>query len=206
MAAAYEVEQALVRLAQLGRATGIHLVLATQRPSVNVVTGLLKANVPSRVAFAVASQVDSRVILDSVGAEKLLGKGDMLLLTPDSAKPQRVQGTYVDDSEIEKLVDFWRVQSGPPVPPVPLDEHENMASDEAEDDMDDHLLQAARELAERSLRISPSVLQRRLKVGYQRAVQLMELLEEDGLTSGAPEPVAGARGGRHGDQGWSDQF
>ena len=206
MAAAYEVEQALVRLAQLGRATGIHLVLATQRPSVNVVTGLLKANVPSRVAFAVASQVDSRVILDSVGAEKLLGKGDMLLITPDSAKPKRVQGTYVDDSEIEKLVEFWQVQSGPPVPPVPLDEHRDSASGEQDDDdPDDHLLQAARELAERSVRISPSVLQRRLKIGYQRAVGLMELLEEEGLTAGPPE-LAGVRGSRPGDPGWSDQF
>ena len=109
----FEIEQSLVRLAQLGRAAGIHLVLATQRPSVKVVTGLLKANIPTRVAFAVASQVDARVILDSVGAEKLLGKGDMLLLNNDAPKPRRVQGTLVLDDEIEKLVGFWLDQKGP---------------------------------------------------------------------------------------------
>ena len=191
MAAAYEVEQALVRLAQLGRATGIHLILATQRPSVNVVTGLLKANVPSRIAFAVASQVDSRVILDSVGAEKLLGKGDMLLLTSDSPKPQRVQGTFVDDREIEKLVEFWKIQSGPPLPQIPLDERPYSGSAEVADDPEDELLDRARELAERYRHISPSVIQRRLQVGYPKAVQLMELLEEEGLTSPSPEPAAG---------------
>ena len=191
MAASYEVEQALVRLAQLGRATGIHLILATQRPSVNVVTGLLKANVPSRIAFAVASQVDSRVILDAVGAEKLLGKGDMLLLTSDSPKPQRVQGTFVDDREIENLVEFWKIQSGPPLPQIPLHERARSRSLEAADDPEDDLLDRARELAERYRHISSSVLQRRLQVGYPKAVQLMELLEEEGLTSSSPETAAG---------------
>ena len=125
MVGGFEIEQNLVRLAQLGRATGIHLVLATQRPSVNVVTGLLKANIPARVAFAVASQVDSRVILDTVGAEKLLGKGDMLLLNNDSPKPRRVQGTLVLDEEVDKVVEFWLKQKGPPLPVISIEDAED---------------------------------------------------------------------------------
>ena len=193
MAAAYEVEQALVRLAQLGRATGIHLILATQRPSVNVVTGLLKANVPARVAFAVASQVDSRVILDSVGAEKLLGKGDMLLLTAESPKPLRVQGTFVSDWEIEKLVDYWRAQSGPPLPDIPL--HERIDSNSgASDGVGGDLMKRARELAQRYHHISPSVLQRRLQIGYPMAMRLAEQLEDEGLISSSTGTVTGTRG------------
>ena len=196
MSAAYEAEQSLVRLAQLGRATGIHLILSTQRPSVNVVTGLLKANIPARIAFAVASQVDSRVILDSAGAEKLLGKGDMLILTSDSPKPMRVQGTFVHDREIEKLVEFWGNQSGPPLPEIPLDEHAYSDPDNDQEQQDD-LLDRARELAERYQRISPSVLQRRLQVGYSRAVQLAELLEEEGLIQGSAELTSSSRRGWH---------
>ena len=180
MAAAYDVEQGLVRLAQLGRATGIHLILATQRPSVNVVTGLLKANVPGRVAFAVASQVDSRVILDSVGAEKLLGKGDMLLLTSDSPKPRRVQGTYVSDRELESLVQFWKSQLGPPVPEIPLDGGQTEKAYDDEDQEDD-LLERARDIARRSHQVSTSLLQRRLQIGYQRAASLVDLLQEESL-------------------------
>ena len=179
MAAAYEVEQSLVRLAQLGRATGIHLILATQRPSVNVVTGLLKANVPSRIAFAVASQVDSRVILDGVGAEKLLGKGDALLLTSDSPKPKRIQGTFVDDGEIDKVVEFWTSQSGPPPPDIPLDEEDATHGAEESEEEDD-LLDQARRLADSQQPLSTSLLQRRLRIGYSRAARLMEVLEEEG--------------------------
>lgn len=179
MTAAFDVEQALVRLAQLGRATGIHLILATQRPSVNVVTGLLKANVPARIAFAVASQVDSRVILDAVGAERLLGKGDMLLLSQDSPKPVRVQGTYVADEEIKELVSFWKNQSGPPLPEIVLEDSEEKEEAEALDD--DSLLDSARELAERTPNLSPSVLQRRLQVGYAKAVQLTRQMEAEGI-------------------------
>ena len=184
MAAAYEVEQSLVRLAQLGRATGIHLILATQRPSVNVVTGLLKANIPARVAFAVASQVDSRVILDAVGAEKLLGKGDTLLLSSDSPKARRVQGAFMDDREIEKLVEFWKGQSGPPLPEIPLDGRED-ADDSRDGDAqdEDDILEKARALAERHQQLSASVLQRRLQIGYSRAMQLMEILEDEGAIS-----------------------
>ena len=121
MTAPYEVEQTLTRLAQLGRATGIHLLVATQRPSVDVVTGLIKANFPSRISFAVVSQVDSRTILDSSGAERLLGKGDMLFLSSDFPKAQRVQGAYLSDDEINKLVNYWSTQEGPPLPEISLE-------------------------------------------------------------------------------------
>ena len=173
----FEVEQNLVRLAQLGRATGIHLVLATQRPSVNVVTGLLKANIPGRIAFAVASQVDSRVILDMAGAERLLGKGDMLILNSDSPKPRRVQGTLVYDREIEQLQQFWSNQKGGPLPDILIDEDEDGENEEA----NERVLSQARELALRSPRMSTSFIERRFKVGQQRAEEIMEHLEEEGL-------------------------
>ena len=173
----FEVEQNLVRLAQLGRATGIHLVLATQRPSVNVVTGLLKANIPGRIAFAVASQVDSRVILDMAGAERLLGKGDMLILNSDSPKPRRVQGTLVYDHEIEQLQQFWSNQKGGPLPDILIDEDEDGENEEA----NERVLSQARELALRSPRMSTSFIERRFKVGQQRAEEIMEHLEEEGL-------------------------
>ena len=175
----FEVEQNLVRLAQLGRATGIHLVLATQRPSVNVVTGLLKANIPGRVAFAVASQVDSRVILDMAGAERLLGKGDMLILNSDSPKPRRVQGTLVYDHEIEQLQQFWSNQKGAPLPDILIDDDED--EDEENEEANERMLSQARELALRSPRMSTSFIERRFKVGQQRAEQIMEHLEEEGL-------------------------
>ncbi len=175
----FEIEQALVRLAQLGRAAGIHLVLATQRPSVKVVTGLLKANIPCRVAFAVASQVDARVILDSVGAEKLLGKGDMLLLNNDAPKPRRVQGTLVLDDEIEKLVDFWLEQKGPPLPPINLED--DGEDGEFGEGLDESLVDRARELAMRNPDLSASALERRLKIGGSRAEQIVEVLEDEGL-------------------------
>ena len=175
----FEIEQSLVRLAQLGRAAGIHLVLATQRPSVKVVTGLLKANIPTRVAFAVASQVDARVILDSVGAEKLLGKGDMLLLNNDAPKPRRVQGTLVLDDEIEKLVDFWLDQKGPPLPPINLED--DGEDGEGGDGLDEGLVDRARELALRNPNLSASALERRLKIGGSRAEQIVEVLEDEGL-------------------------
>ncbi len=175
----FEIEQSLVRLAQLGRAAGIHLVLATQRPSVKVVTGLLKANIPCRIAFAVASQVDARVILDSVGAEKLLGKGDMLLLNNDAPKPRRVQGTLVLDDETEKLVDFWLGQKGPPLPPINLEDDGEDGEDG--EGLDESLVDKARELALRNPNLSASALERRLKVGGSRAEQIVEVLEDEGL-------------------------
>ncbi|MBT98877.1 MAG: hypothetical protein CL902_09655 [Dehalococcoidia bacterium] len=178
MVGGFEVEQNLVRLAQLGRATGIHLVLATQRPSVNVVTGLLKANVPARAAFAVASQVDSRVILDAVGAEKLLGKGDMLLLHNESPKPSRVQGTLVYDQEIDHIVEFWLNQDGPPLPVIDVSDPE---PEENEDSVDAHIMEDARELAARNPQLTGSYLERRLKIGRGKAEEVMELLEEEGF-------------------------
>ena len=178
MVAGFEVEQSLVRLAQLGRAAGIHLLLATQRPSVNVVTGLLKANVPARCAFAVSGQVDSRVILDSAGAEKLMGKGDALILHKESPKAQRMQGALVYDEEVEALVKFWQEQEGPPVAPI------NLLSGEDEDEespgLDASQMDQARDLAGRNPNISSSVLQRRLKVGGSRAEEILEALEEEG--------------------------
>ena len=179
MSGGFEVEQNLVRLAQLGRATGIHLLLATQRPSVNVMTGLLKANIPARVAFAVASQIDSRVILDTVGAEKLLGKGDMLLLTNESPKPRRVQGTLVYENEIDRLVEFWRDQKGPPLQDIDMSEPAGEAWDE--DEPDDDLVAQARQIALRNPRMSSSLLQRRLKIGGRRADEILEELANEGL-------------------------
>lgn len=177
-----EVEHSLVRLAQMGRASGIHLVLATQRPSKEVVTGLLKANVPAKVAFAVATQVNARVILDAVGAEKLLGKGDMLLANNDSPQPRRVQGTLVLDEEIEQLVDFWLEQKGPPLPSINLDESADLDGDDADSGgLDESMLEKARELALRNPHLTSSLLERRLKIGGSRAGQILAELEEEGL-------------------------
>ena len=185
MSSGYELEQALVRLAQLGRAIGIHLILCTQRPSVNVVTGLLKANIAARVAFAVSSQVDSRVILDGAGAEKLLGKGDMLFLSAQSPKPRRIQGTLVSDPEIEELIEFWSKQKGPPLPGILFDEPEK--HEEEYDDDNDELLKKVRDMADRYHHVSPSLLQRRLRIGYPKAMQLINILEDEGLlSSGEP--------------------
>ena len=180
MVAGFEVEQNLVRLAQLGRAAGIHLLLATQRPSVNVVTGLLKANVPARCAFAVSSQVDSRVILDSSGAEKLMGKGDALILHKESPKAQRMQGALVYDEEVEELVKFWKEQEGPPVPPINL-----LTSDDDDDvehlGLDAEQMDMARDLAARNPNLGTSILERRLKVGGRRAEEILETLEDEGF-------------------------
>jgi len=167
-----EVEQGLTRLAQLARAVGIHLVVATQRPSVDVVTGLIKANFPSRIAFAVSSQVDSRTILDMAGAERLLGKGDMLFLPVHYPKPKRVQGVYIADEEVERVVEAWKAQKGDPPPPVDLS---------APLDEEDGLLEKARALCAQHRSVSVSLLQRKLGIGYNRAVRLMERLEEEGL-------------------------
>ncbi len=178
MAAFDEVEHTLCRLAQLARATGIHLIVATQRPSVDVVTGLIKANFPTRISFALTSQVDSRTILDSAGAEKLLGRGDMLYMPTDASKPKRLQGTFVSDAETERVVYFWGNQRRPEVAPIKFEEMSQLVS--AEKGGEDSLLEAARQLAQEHKYISTSFLQRRLRIGYPRAARLMEKLEEEG--------------------------
>ena len=187
MTGGLEVEQQLVRLAQLGRAAGIHMVLATQRPSVKVVTGLLKANVPARVAFAVASQVDSRVILDAGGAESLMGKGDLLLLNNDFPKARRGQGTLVYDEEMDALIDFWRNQQGPPLPPVNLHDDDDAAdaSNGGEDDAGEgDYLNQARDLALRNPRLTAAMLERRFKIRKSVADEIIDDLRGEGLVIG----------------------
>ena len=179
MASRFEAEQLLVRLAQLGRATGIHLILATQRPSVNVVTGLMKANIPSRVAFAVASQVDSRVILDVNGAEKLLGKGDMLFLSSDNPQPIRLQGTFLTDSETSNIVDFWKKQNITPPNNISLKHPKETSTNPSNNDF----FEQAKSLAIRQNNLSPSILQRKLQIGYPKALELINQLEKEGFLS-----------------------
>jgi S-DNA-T family DNA segregation ATPase FtsK/SpoIIIE len=183
--AADEVERILCRLAQLARATGIHLIVATQRPSVDVVTGLIKANFPARISFAVVSQVDSRTILDVGGAEKLLGRGDMLFLPPDAPKPKRLQGSFVSDAETERLVSFWISQH-------PQEAYVSQLAQEMDQtppaiSQEDPFLEKAKGLALEHRSISVSFLQRRLGIGYPRAARIMDLLEEQGVVA-AGEP------------------
>ncbi|MCS6801079.1 MAG: DNA translocase FtsK [Chloroflexota bacterium] len=176
MVASEEVERIIVRLAQLARATGIHLIIATQRPSVDVVTGLIKANVPTRIAFAVSSSIDSRTILDQVGAEKLLGRGDMLYAPPDALKPVRLQGVYVSDAEVDRIVAWWKAAR----PPQYVDELVNLPEELLDEGERDPLLEEARRLVEEHGRVSASFLQRRLRIGYNRAARLLDALEEEG--------------------------
>lgn len=194
MIAARDVEALIVRLAQKARAVGIHLVLATQRPSVDVITGLIKANVPARIAFTVASQVDSRTILDQIGAEKLLGQGDMLLLTPDMAKPKRIQGAWVIDEEVQKVTDHMRMQREPQYDdevtkqPVQLSGKGGVVMD-MDGAGDDDLYRDALQVVVDSGKASASLLQRRLRVGYARAARLIETMEDQGVIG----PADGAR-------------
>ena len=186
-----EVEQVLVRLAQLGRATGVHLVVATQRPSVDVVTGLIKANFPSRISFSVMSQVDSRTILDSNGADRLLGKGDMLYKPINLSSPVRVQGAFLAEEEIESVVDFWKDGGSPPLPQLEID-FDSETGDEVlsavtASDGEADLLRQASQLAQGQKTLSTSFLQRKLKIGYPRAARLMDDLEDAGVV-GAGEP------------------
>jgi S-DNA-T family DNA segregation ATPase FtsK/SpoIIIE len=207
MIAPDETERTITRLAQLARATGIHMVIATQRPSVDVVTGLIKANFPARIAFAVASNTDSRVILDQPGAERLLGRGDMLFQAPDAPSPVRLQGVFVSDMEITRLVDYWKGQAGasspyaaaagasgsasePPPAGVPLKQvpmFEDITAIQG-----DPLLHDAIDTVRREGRASVSMLQRRMRIGYTRAARLIETMEDQGIV-GPPEQGTGVR-------------
>ncbi|MDX1523457.1 MAG: DNA translocase FtsK, partial [Anaerolineae bacterium] len=193
MMAPDEIERTITRIAQMARAVGLHMIIATQRPSVDVVTGLIKANFPARVAFAVSSQIDSRVILDTPGADRLLGKGDMLYMAPDSAKLQRLQGVFVSDRELNRLVRFWRGSTasapaevrGPVAVPKDLIQQplwEELKKLEAESpDKEDELLERAIDLVREQGRASVSFLQRRLRVGYARAARLIDEMEDQGI-------------------------
>ena len=193
MVAAKEVEESICRLAQKARAAGMHLVIATQRPSVDVITGLIKANVPSRIAFAVSSQVDSRTILDQVGAEKLLGKGDMLFFPAGEAKPVRVQGAFVSDEEVESIVEFIKSNGTATYSEDILESIENSnktdkekaleAEQSADDDADPFLQEAINTVVETG-QASTSFIQRRFKVGYARAGRIIDQMEERGVISG----------------------
>ena len=178
------VEDPIVRLAQKARATGIHMVLATQRPSVNVVTGLIKANFPSRIAFAMASQIDSRTILDTPGAEDLIGRGDMLYQPSDLPRPMRLQGVFVSDAEIGRVVEHWKDQIDDPHYDMAIidtdEEARRVASDDLADEDADRLLPDAIEVIREYDRASASLLQRRLKVGYARAARMIDQLEARG--------------------------
>jgi S-DNA-T family DNA segregation ATPase FtsK/SpoIIIE len=195
MLAPDETERLITRMAQLARATGIHLVIATQRPSVDVVTGIIKANFPARVAFAVASSVDSRVILDQPGAERLLGRGDMLFQAPDASSPVRMQGSFVSEMELNRLIRYWKnaamggevtrpttampeemIPVGVPLKQVPLWEEV-----EAEDEAEDELYGEAVEIVRNMRRASISLLQRRMRIGYTRAARLIDIMEENGI-------------------------
>lgn len=185
VAAASEVEGSIIRLAQMSRAVGIHLILATQRPSVDIITGLIKANITSRIAFAVASQTDSRTILDTSGAEKLLGRGDMLYISAELSKPKRLQGAFVADEEINKVTDFWKEQGVPEYDQditlknqgrsITMFDPSSGGSDE------DPLFSEAQDLVTRAGKASASLLQRRFKIGYARAARLLDIMEERGI-------------------------
>ena len=183
MVSPHEVEDSICRLAQMARAAGMHLVIATQRPSVDVITGLIKANVPSRIAFSVSSQIDSRTILDMGGAEKLLGKGDMLFLPMGASKPKRIQGAFVSDKEIERIVEFIKSDSSAHYNEDIIEHIENGVEDRSgdEDSEADDLLPQAMEIVVELGQASASLLQRKLKVGYSRAGRLIDQLEERGV-------------------------
>jgi S-DNA-T family DNA segregation ATPase FtsK/SpoIIIE len=184
MVAARDVEECITRIAQKARAVGIHLIVATQRPSVNVITGVIKANIPARMAFAVSSLTDSRVILDRPGAEKLVGQGDMLLLPGNSNIAQRIQGSWVGEDEVRKVVSHWRRQSPEVVYVSGIEGEESgggLGSFGGGAGDDDDLLMQAIEIVVRGGVGSTSLLQRKLKVGFARAGRLMDLLEERGV-------------------------
>lgn len=188
-AAPREIETCIIRLAQMARATGIHLVMATQRPSVDVITGLIKANITSRIAFSVASIMDSRTILDFAGAEKLLGKGDMLFISPRLSRPKRLQGAFVSDQEIKNIVNYLKEKSKPEYEEEILKSVITSSGSDFGDLKEDELLPEAKEIILKYKKASASLLQRRLRIGYARAARLLDLLEEEGIIG----PAEGAK-------------
>ncbi len=189
MQAGPEIETSICRLAQLARATGIHLVIATQRPSVDVITGTIKANISSRVAFAVNSAIDSRTILDMAGADRLIGRGDMLFMPIDAAKPQRIQGCFVSEKETEDLVAYLKAQAQPNYEILPSALSAAGEPDEGEGEADDELFESAVRLVVMGGQASTSMLQRRFKVGYTRAARLVDIMEQRGIVG----PLDGAK-------------
>ncbi|HOY56020.1 MAG TPA: DNA translocase FtsK 4TM domain-containing protein [bacterium] len=193
---ASEVEAAIIRLSQMARAVGIHLILATQRPSVDVITGLIKANITSRIAFSVASVMDSRTILDMSGAEKLLGRGDMLFTTPELSKPRRIQGAYVSDEEIDRVVGFIKQKGAPDYDDTVTEKHGGFYDTSSSESgfgnsfsESDELLEEAKQIIVEADKASASYLQRRLRIGYSRAARILDLLEEQGVVG----PADGSR-------------
>jgi S-DNA-T family DNA segregation ATPase FtsK/SpoIIIE len=180
MVASQDVEGAITRLAQMSRAVGIHMILATQRPSVDVITGVIKANFPARIAFQVASKVDSRTILDMNGADKLLGRGDLLFLKPGAAKPVRAQGALVTDAEIEKITTFLK-QQATPMYDERLLAHQRQPEGVLGVGDRDELYDTAKQLVLDTGQASTSLLQRRLRVGYGRAARMLDMMEQEGL-------------------------
>jgi len=182
-----DVEATIVRLAQMARAVGIHLVVATQRPSVDIITGLIKANITSRIAFAVASQIDSRTILDASGAEKLLGNGDMLFTTAEFSKPKRIQGAFIGEKEVRRVVDFFKNQAGAVIYNEQIIEKPKKRGlgvpgfEGGEEGDDEPLLEEAIEEVKRAGKASASLLQRRLRIGYARAARVLDILEQKGI-------------------------
>jgi S-DNA-T family DNA segregation ATPase FtsK/SpoIIIE len=180
MVAQRNVEESLTRLAQMARAAGIHLILATQRPSVDVITGIIKANFPTRISFQVSSKVDSRTILDQLGAEKLLGAGDMLFVPPGISRLVRIHGAYVSDAEIERIVDFVKKQ-GQPAYDESIAEFEPAAAEEKSDEEFDEKYDQAVELVTDLGQASISLVQRYMKIGYNRAARIIERMESEGV-------------------------
>lgn len=191
MVAGREVEDSIVRLAQMARAAGIHMILATQRPSVDVITGLIKANVPSRISFAVSSGIDSRTILDQVGAEKLLGRGDMLYLPIGASKPERIQGAYINVDEVERVVDWVKKQQATEYDQkmIPSDSEDAENDNSEQDDTDDEFYQQAVDLVRQQQTASVSLLQRRFRIGYNRAARIVDAMEKNGIVG----PSTGAK-------------
>jgi S-DNA-T family DNA segregation ATPase FtsK/SpoIIIE len=180
-----DVEESITRLAQKARAAGIHLILATQRPSVDVITGLIKANFPARISFQVTSRIDSRTILDTIGSERLLGEGDCLFMPPGTARVTRIHGAYVSEAEITKVVDFWKAQGGPQYRMELLEGDDEEGDAEAGEDLYDEMYDQAVRLVTESRQASISWLQRRLRVGYNRAARMIERMEREGVVSAA---------------------